>query len=422
MTPRTTTGASTRSNTGLHRYSAFAAVLAAAGLPLYIHAPKYYVDTYDLSLSTIGVALLGLRVLDFVQDPVLGWVVDHLGPWRGVFAGGMTALLALAMVALFAVTAPFNPIVWFVLCLAVLFTAFSALSILFYARGIVKGDTLGADGHLRLAGWRETGGLIGICLAAILPTAFFGMGASAPLAVFAVVFCIAALIGGAMMRHEWRGGAEVDHTSILTLLADPILRRLLLVGLLNAAPSAVSASLFLFFVEYRLGNETAAGPLLLIFFLAAAVSVPFWAKVARQRGAKWTLLLGMTLSIVAFSFAITLGQGDAGLFAVVCLASGAALGADMTLLPALFSERVERVHGAGGQAFGLWNFCSKLTLAVAAATVLPALDQSGFSTHHPNSPQVLMVLTFTYAVVPSILKTIALAVLYWTPIKETCHV
>lgn len=408
---------------GLHRYTAFAGVLAAAGLPLYIHAPKFYVDRYDLSLSAIGVALLGLRVLDFAQDPVLGWVVDHLGAWRGVFAGAMTAVLALAMVGLFAVSAPINPLVWFTLCLAVLFTAFSALSILFYARGITKGNALGPEGHLRLAGWRESGSLAGICLAAILPTVFLYAGFSAPLALFALMFSFAAAAGAALMRKEWQAKAELpEHSSIAELLADPILRRLLLVGLLNAAPAAVSASLFLFFVEYRLGHETAAGPLLLVFFAAAAVSVPFWARIAALRGVRWTLLAGMGLSIVAFSFAITLGQGDVWPFALVCLASGAALGADMTLLPALFSARVERVHGAGGQAFGLWNFCAKLTLAIAAATVLPLLDHSGFSTVQPNPPQVLWMLTLTYAVVPSVLKTIALAVLYWTPIEENCHV
>ena len=69
-------------NVGLHRYSTFAGVLAAAGLPLYMHAPKFYVDQYDLSLTMIAAALLGLRMLDFVQDPVLGWVVDHLGLGR----------------------------------------------------------------------------------------------------------------------------------------------------------------------------------------------------------------------------------------------------------------------------------------------------------------------------------------------------
>ena len=236
------------------------------------------------------------------------------------------------------------------------------------------------------------------------------------MALFSIVFLIAALAAGILMRPEWQGGAPVEPTNLRLLLGDPVLCRLLIVGLFNAAPAAVTASLFLFFVEYRLGSANGAGPLLLVFFLSAGLSVPFWSKIAQARGPKWTLQAGMILSIISFSFAVLLGVGDIWAFALICLVSGAALGADMTLLPALFSQRVERVHGAGGQAFGLWNFCSKFTLALAAATVLPALDWVGFSTSYPNDEAVLWALTVMYAVIPSLLKTIALLVLSWTPI------
>ena len=407
------------SNIGLHRYASFAGVLAAAGIPLYIHAPKFYVDQYGVSLTAIASALLGLRMLDFIQDPALGWIVDHLGKWRSTFASGMTVLLAGAMVALFAVPAPINPLMWFIVCLAVLFTAFSALSILFYSQGVAKGDTIGDNGHVRLASWRESGALIGVCLAAILPTIFLSFGIGVPMATFAIVFAACAVFGATMMLKEWRYRSHSASSSLRELISDPVLRQLLVIGLLNAAPAAVTSSLFLFFVEYRLGSAEGAGLLLLLFFLAAAASVPVCAKIARLKGSKWTLMASMLMAIVTFSFVTTLGQGDVWAFAIICVFSGAALGADMTLLPAMFSQRLKTVHCGGGQAFGLWNFCTKLTLAVAAISVLPALDYAGFSTQNVNPPQALFVLTFSYAVIPCILKIFALAVLYWTPVEET---
>lgn len=409
-------------NAGLYRYASFAGVLAAAGLPLYIHAPKFYVDQYGVSLTAIGSVLLGLRMLDFIQDPVLGWLVDHLDRWRSIFASGMTALLAGAMVALFAVPAPINPLMWFVLCLAVLFTAFSALSILFYAQGVIKGDTIGDGGHVYLASWRESGALIGVCVTAILPTILLSLGFGAPMATFAIIFAVCAAFAAMMMVREWKDRPHVQSSNLRGLLADPVLRQLLVVGLFNAAPVAVSSSLFLFFVEYRLGSAEFAGPLLLLFFLAAAASVPVCARVARRKGAKWTLMVSMLMAIVTFSFAITLEKGEVWTFAVICFFSGAALGADMTLLPAMFSKRLKMLHGGGGQAFGLWNFCAKFSLALAAITVLPALDMAGFSTEGVNPPQALFVLTFIYAVVPCILKIFALGVLYWTPVEETPNV
>ena len=44
----------------LQAYALFAALLAAAGLPIYIHAPKFFVDEYGVSLTALGIVLFGL--------------------------------------------------------------------------------------------------------------------------------------------------------------------------------------------------------------------------------------------------------------------------------------------------------------------------------------------------------------------------
>ncbi|MDP4990107.1 MAG: MFS transporter, partial [Marivita lacus] len=65
-------------------YAIFAAVLAAAGLPIYIHAPKFYVDEYGVSLAALGSVLFGLRLLDVVQDPLLGKLAVAVRRFQGV--------------------------------------------------------------------------------------------------------------------------------------------------------------------------------------------------------------------------------------------------------------------------------------------------------------------------------------------------
>jgi len=78
----------------LPAWSGFAAVLAAAGLPIYIHAPKFYVDEYGVSLAALGTVLFALRLLDVVQDPALGWLAERLAAWRGVAVALGTGLMA----------------------------------------------------------------------------------------------------------------------------------------------------------------------------------------------------------------------------------------------------------------------------------------------------------------------------------------
>ena len=122
----------------------------------------------------------------------------------------------------------------------------------------------------------------------------------------------------------------------------------------------------------------------------------------------------MTLAILAFLWTLTLGSGDGIAFAVICLASGAALGADLTLLPAIFAQHLARLGTSEPAAFGLWSFVSKLSLALAALLILPALDAAGFQSGTENTPEALWTLTLIYAALPCVLKITAILLLALT--------
>ncbi|MBL3559932.1 MFS transporter [Rhodovulum sulfidophilum] len=402
----------------LSGYAVFAAMLTAAGLPIYIHAPKFYVDQYGVSLAALGSVLFGLRLLDVVQDPALGWLSERLHRWRSLAVLAAVALLVASMAALFAVVPPVAPLLWFALSLTGLFTAFSFLTITFYAQGVSRAGRMGPGGHVRLAAWRETGGLLGVSVAAVAPTVLMTVTA-APFAAFALGFGVLAAVAAVAMWRDWSLPAAAETTGWREVLADAVARRLLLLALINATPVAVTSTLFLFFVESRLGLPGWEGPLLVLFFLSAAVSAPGWGRAARRFGEKPALLAGMGLSILAFGFATLLGTGDGLAFAAICVASGAALGADMTLLPAIFAGRMARIAPNAGQAFGLWSFVSKFTLALAAVAVLPLLQAAGFEPGETASPErALVLLSLLYAALPCVLKLVALALLAATPLNR----
>ncbi|MGJ8605587.1 MAG: MFS transporter [Marivita sp.] len=408
--------ASDRQNLG--GYAVFAAVLAAAGLPIYIHAPKFYVDEYGVSLAALGTVLFILRLIDVVQDPLLGKLAVAVRRFQGLAVALTLVIMGAAMIGLFAVTPPTNPVVWFAVMLTLVFSAFSFLTINFYARGVQKAKTLGGDtGYLRLARWRETGALLGVCVASVLPSIFLAL-AWPDFETYAGVFAVACLIAGVAMHNEWRGATTEPSAGFGVVLRDQISRRLLLIALVNAAPVAVSSTLFLFFVESRLNAPGWEGPLLLLFFVAAAAAAPLWGALAERVGAKPALLAAMVLAILAFSFALMLGSGDTVWFALICLASGAAVGADLTLLPAVFARRMETVAPNASEGFALWGFVSKFTLAFAAIALLPILEASGFVSGADNSDTSLTTLTLLYAGVPCALKLVAIGLLIATPLGK----
>jgi len=405
----------------LPRYAIFGGAIAFAGPPIYIHAPQLFAADYGLGLAAIGAVLLGLRAFDFAQDPLLGWWIGRTSMARRHIAAGFALVLGLGALLLFWPDGPLPPIWRFGLGLAITFTGFSALQVLFYAGGVGLARQGGLE-HEQVAGWREGGVLAGVCLACVAPELLKPwLGPKGAYGGFAVIFCLLLVVAVVVMARRWPGVATRvvrPEPVFRRALNDAGLRRILLIGLLNTLPTGLTATLFLFFVEDRLDAAGHAGPALLAFFLAAAASAPLWARAAQRFGLKRSLLAGMTGSIGIFLWALALGSGDWLAFYAVAVGSGLALGADMTLLPAMLSRRLATLGEDGEAAFGLWGFVNKAGLALAAGLALPALDAFGFTPGEQNNPEALFALSIAYAGAPCALKLLAITALACSDLEK----
>lgn len=400
----------------LARTGLMAAALAFAGLPIYIHVPSYYAEELAVPLPALGAALLAVRAVDGLQEPAIGWLADRFRGRREAWVLAAVAALILGFAILFAFPDVSDPLPRLVVGLLLAFTGFSALQIALYDHGVAMAHA-GVGGHTRVALWREVGGLVGVLAASLSPALLAAaLGASRAFTAYAVMFGLLAAAAACAMEGRWRASRRGSgpEGGFRLALRTPGVPSLLAFAFVNAMPTAVTATLFLFFVEHVLDAESLAGPLLLAFFASAAAAAPFWARLADAIGRRAALAAGMSISIVAFAWTYALGPGDAGAFLLITVASGAALGADMTLPPAMLAARV---RGDGGRAFALWTFTQKTALAVAAGVALPALAYAGFDPRSPGGDGG-EALSFAYALIPCALKLLALAALLAAPISE----
>lgn len=396
----------------LARTGLVAAALAFAGLPLYVHAPRFYAEEMAVPLSALGAVLLAARAIDSVQDPLIGWLADRYRSAREVWAVFAALLLAAGFATLFAPPGWGAPLPRLGVGMLLAFSGFSALQIALYDHGLAMARAAGG-GYTRVSLWREVGTLAGICVAALAPTALAAV-VSADMAypVYAASFVAVAAVATLSMLGRWRAsGDPVGPGGFRQVIAAPGVAPLLGFGFVNALPVAVTSTLFLFFVSDVLGAEPHAGPTLILFFAAGAGAAPLWARLADHCGRRFALALGMVLSILSFAWAATLGQGDVVAFYVIAAASGAALGADLTLPPAMLAARIE---GDGGRVFALWTFLQKSALAIAAGVTLPALGLAGYDPSQPTEAG-RAALSVAYALVPCGLKLFAIAALAFIP-------
>lgn len=392
------------------RYGALGLALAFVALPLYVHLPAHYATRFGLPLASLGALLLAARALDAVVDPWIGRLCDRaLG--RPALAGQMAAaavLLALGFTGLF-FPLPREPaalLAWAGAGLVLTYLAYSWLAVLHQAWGARLGG--GATRQSRIVAWREGFALVGVVAASLLPSTA-GFGATA------LVLAAALLAGLALLSQAPRPSPTADAPAPLALAwRVPAFRHLLAVFLLNGIAAAVPATLLLFFIDDRLQLPQSQGLFLASYFAAAVVSLPAWLRVIARLGQPRAWALGMLLAVAAFAWAAALGAGDRLGFLAVCIASGAALGADLAVPSALLAGVIQRAGCAGraeGAFFGWWNAATKLNLALAAGLALPLLQWLGYAPGQRDA-QALQALTIAYCLLPCLLKLAAAALLY----------
>lgn len=400
-------------NRALAAYAVPAVSLAFLGLPLYVYLPAHYAELPGLGLAAVGGVLLIARLLDLVTDPLVGLLTDRS---RRLFAPQWLISLGAMLLAggawwLFRPPADAGAAYLFV-SLTLTYLGWTLLAIPYYALGAELGED---HGQTRVAAWREAGMIAGTLLAMILPVALSGADALAT-GSLALLW----LLPPAILAVWWLRRAAVSHAgpaplSLLALWRDTSrpARQVLAIHLLNALAGGTAATLFVIYTRDALGlDERGSGLLLLLYFVVGLAMLPLWVRLARRIGETKAWRGAMLLAAAGFLPAALLGQGDAVAFALVCLVTGATLGADIALPAALqarlvVAETRRLSRPRGGALFGLWGMASKLALAIAAGLALPLLgwlSESGGWTRGEAVP-------WLYAGLPVAIKLLAVLAL-----------
>ena len=405
---------------GLLCYGLFGLPLAMVALPIYVFVPQFYAQNKGLSLAEIGAALLAARVLAAFIDPALGW---HMARRGGAYAHTIVLSLPLLLLGFGALFHPpalagFGALSWFLASLMLVYFGFGLATIAHQSWGAAL--TQAPSARARVTALREGCGLIGVIAAAGL-TGLLGYDGLTLLFALCLLLSAALLLRWAPRPVQAKAtpSAPADaRPALLAPLRGPRFRALFAVLIVNGVAAAIPATLFLFFVEDKLLLGSYGGLFLILYFGAAAASMPLWVALARRYGEARAWGAGMLLSALVFVWAYWLGAGALLSFGAICLLSGLALGADLALPPALLAGVIARAGHSGRHEaayFGLWNWGVQLNLALAAGIALPLLGWLGYV---PGDSTDTQALSAAYALLPCALKLIAALMLWRAPLRD----
>ncbi|MFJ3056647.1 MFS transporter [Herbaspirillum sp. NPDC087042] len=390
-------------------YGMLGAPLAMAALPLFVQIPSYYASQVGVALAPLGWVLFAARLLDMLQDPLFGHLLDRTPSRQKAWMSAAAVVLALAFMGLWhPPSQPGAAMAWLVVMLVLAYGGHSLLGIAYLSWGARL-----PEGGMRAVAWREGAGLAGVIVASVVPV---GILAGEPARVssrlwwYGLLFAmLLALALRCLLRQPLPAPSTATiaswRQSLQRLWTNPAFRALLPPYLLNALSAAIPATLALFFIDDQLQARHLAGWFLAAYFAAAASMLPLWSTLARRFGPATCWRGAMLLAVAGFIGAALLGPGDRLAFLAVCLVTGAALGADL-LLPPVLLARVLPQGDAISTAFGVFTMLGKLALALAgvALSLLAALGyQPG---EGPTS-----ALPMVYAILPCGLKLLAFLML-----------
>ena len=406
-------------------------ILAFPTLPLYILLPSYYALDLGLGLSLVGIIFLGLRLIDVISDPLIGYIMVR-------FPKGLGQIKITLLIGCICAT----PAVWMLLTPAdhiseggggsyllfwgaVLFIGWSFIQIPYLAWvGLL---TTQPQIRIRLSFARETAGLAGIISFALLGYILADLPEDEKLRWMAAItlglggVCFALPL---IYLPNYQACSNAIKTQKLPL-ENKLFCRLLGAWTFNTVANGLPAVCFPIFITVILqGTDADQARFLLLYFGAAILGIPFWMFLVRfmdkQRVWGWSMLL----ACLAFSLTFYVDAERLWLFTFICIVTGFTLGADLSLPPAIQADCIDwdtyRFHQERGAfLYALWGMCGKAALGLAVLFAFPFLELLGLNNNQSNQPQTaIWGIYLIYAALPIVLKLIAVKCVWHYPLTR----
>jgi len=375
-------------------YIVYAIPLTGLSAAIVNLVPAYYAEVLGLSLASVGAVFFLLRLFDALTDPAMGWLIDR-HPFRQQHKPWILLSLPVFLVAIGLLFFPIREWVGLPYLLGAGFLAYSA-----YTVGLVAHQAWGASlardprSLSTLMAYRELAVIVGILCVFLAPALAEALGhegltskvtASAAFLVAAfVIFTPTALA----LAPDEPAAVKSSPVGFATAKRFVLERTFILVSIANLATSfsMVALSVVSYFVAtYVFDSSERYGFGMTAYFVAAALGMIFWMRVANRIGDRRTLVLaaGYVMTILAFT-PVWASFGFSLRYPLFTSLLGLGFGAPPYLIRSMIgvlANEHESTTGEGvrGTAYAVTTFFDKLGSGLGAGTVLPVVGWLGFN-------------------------------------------
>lgn len=374
-------------------YVAYAIPLTGLSAAIVNLVPAYYAEVLGLSLGSVGAVFFLLRLFDALTDPAMGWLVDR-HPFRQQHKPWILLSLPVFLSSIGLLFFPIRAWIGLAYLLGSGFLAYSA-----YTVGLVAHQAWGASlardprSLSQLMAYRELAVIAGILCVFLAPAVAEGLGHVGLTAkvTASAVFLIAAfaLITPASLLFAPDEPAPVKAQPVGFAAAKGFVleRAFILVSIANLATSFSMVALSVvsyFMATYVFDSSERYGLGMTAYFVAAALGMMLWMRVASRIGDRRTLVVAASYVVTILAMTPLWASLDFSwrypLFtSILGLGFGAAPYLIRSMIGTLANEyEATTDQGVRGMAYAVTTFFDKLGSGLGAGFVLPMVGWLGF--------------------------------------------
>jgi len=405
-------------------------------MPMSIWLSRFYTGDIGLSLSSVANVMLMARLLDIFTDPLVGYFSDHTRTRWGRRKPWMLASVPLLMIGIYKIFMPPEGvgIGYLFGWMTVMWLGWTMLMIPYYAWAAELSTEY--DERTRITGWRAVMGSVGGMSAQLIPfiaLVAFGYGGTANVMHLLGIFCLLLIpicVGTTLITVPERPQETMPSVPILKGLRmmwrNGPFKRLLLGFVLSSTGLSIVMPLYIFFVEFIVEEPPEHVPyMVLISSLTAFIGIPFWVWLSKHIG-KHRAWIGGFLVVAAVSpMYLFLGPGDFWWMTPGIVIIGIGTGSFAALPNSMKADVIDldTARSRENRAaffFSAWSLVTKLASSLGGWLALQALALVGFDASNgaQNTPEALMGLRVTFAVLPALIFVAAAFVMWSYPITR----
>ncbi|MBV8593580.1 MAG: MFS transporter [Caulobacteraceae bacterium] len=406
------------SSFNLLAFSTPAFCIGALAIAVGVYLPRYYAGHLGLGLQAVGLAFMGVRLLDTLIDPLLGFAMDRtrsrLGRYRLWLLAGATVLM-LGVYNLFEAHAAvgFATLIGWLLVYYV-GTSLIALSHASWA-SVVAGPY---NERSRVFGALQLIGILGATAALLLPVLLArhdGSSGRGDVPAMGWLIVVAAPVGILLAVATTRETIPRDLAAERFTLRDywemvvrPDMRRIIVADFcLFLGPGWMSALYLFYFHEARGFTVADASKLLLVYVVAGIAGAILMSRLAHRLGKHKTLMLASTGYSVGLVVMTLLPRGALALTAVFMALMGFLASSFPLLDRAMVADvgdavRLQQGRHRAGLLYAMITMVQKIAGALSIGLSFTVLGWVGYQAREgaTNTPAAIHAMELVYVIGP----------------------